>query len=62
MRLYYHPVSACSRRVLIVANHLNIKLDLVSIDLFNNEQNSAKFSKMNPNHSVPVLEDDEFVL
>lgn len=62
MRLYYHPVSACSRRVLMVADHLNIKLDLVSIDLFNNEQNSAEFLKMNPNHSVPVLEDGEFVL
>lgn len=62
MRLYYHPVSACSRRVLMVANHLNIELDLLAIDLFNNEQNSPEFLKINPNHTVPVLEDDGFIL
>ena len=62
MRLYYHHVSACIRCILMTANHLNIKLDLVSIDLFKKEQNSEEFLKMNPNYSVLVLEDGEFAL
>jgi glutathione S-transferase len=62
MRLYYHPASTCSRRVLMAAHHLGIKLDLVLIDLFHGEQNSPAFLKLNPNHCVPVLETDGFVL
>jgi len=33
MRLYYHPVSTCSRRVLMAAHYLEIKVDLVLVDL-----------------------------
>jgi glutathione S-transferase len=62
MRLYYHPVSTCSRRVLMTADHLKIKLNLSLIDLFKGEQNSAEFLKLNPNHLVPVLEHNGFVV
>ena len=62
MRLYYHPVSTCSRRVLMTARCLEAKVDLVLVDLFKGEQNSPNFLKLNPNHKVPVLEHDGFVL
>lgn len=62
MRLYYHPISTCSRRVLMTANHLEIKVDFVPVDLFKGEQNSPDFLKLNPNHRVPVLEDNGYVL
>ncbi|MEO8247812.1 MAG: glutathione S-transferase family protein [Burkholderiales bacterium] len=62
MRLYYHPVSTCSRRVLMTAQHLGTKLDLVLVNLFKGEQNAPDFLKLNPNHRVPVLEHDGFVL
>lgn len=62
MRLHYHPASTCSRRVLMVAHHLKIKVDLVSVNLFKGEQNSPEFLKLNPNHRVPVLEKDGFIL
>lgn len=62
MRLYYHPTTTCSRRVLLAAHHLEIKMDLALVDLFKGEQNSPEFLKLNPNHLVPVLEDDGFVL
>ena len=62
MRLYYHPVSTCSRRVLMTARCLDTKVDLVLVDLFKGEQNSPNFLKLNPNHKVPVLEHDGFVL
>ncbi len=62
MRLYYHPRSTCSRRVLMAAHYMNIELDLRLIDLFKGEQNAPDFLKLNPNHRVPVLEHDGFVL
>jgi len=62
MRLFYHPSSINSRRVLMTAHHLRIHVDFVLVDLFKGEQNSPNFLKMNPNHRVPVLEHDGFVL
>ncbi|MGZ0782587.1 glutathione S-transferase family protein [Pseudomonas saponiphila] len=62
MRLYYHPISTCSRRVLMTAQCLGIQLDLVLVDLVKGQQNSPEFLKLNPNHRVPVLEHDGFVL
>ena len=62
MRLYYHPVSTCSRRVLMAAHQLDIRLDLVPVDLFEGAQHAPAFLKLNPNHRVPVLEHGGFVL
>ena len=62
MRLHYHPRSTSSRRVLLAAHHLEIKVDLVLVNLFKGEQNSPGFLKLNPNHRVPVLEMDGFIL
>ena len=62
MRLYDHPLSTCCRRVLLTAHHLDIYLDRIFVDLSKGEQNAPAFLKMNPNHHVPVLEHDGFVL
>lgn len=62
MRLYYHPLSTCFRRVLMTAHYLGAKLDLVVVDLAKGEQNSPEFLKLNPNHRVPVLDHDGFML
>lgn len=62
MRLYYHPISTCSRRVLMTAHSLGIRPDLVLVDLTSGQQHSAAFLKLNPNHRVPVLEHDGLVL
>lgn len=62
MRLYYHPRSTCSRRVLIAADHLGCPLELVPVDLFQGAQHAPEFASLNPNHKVPVLVDGSFVL
>lgn len=46
----------------MVAHHLKIGVDLVPVNLFKGEQNSPDFLKLNPNHRVPVLEHDGFVI
>lgn len=62
MRLYYHPLSTCSRRVLMTADLLGIPLDLCVVDLAQGQQHSPAFLHLNPNHKVPVLDHDGFVL
>jgi glutathione S-transferase len=62
MKLYFHPMSGNSRRVLLVAAHLDVPLERVVIDLPKGEQREAPHRSRNPNGRVPVLEDDGFVL
>ena len=62
MRLYHHPYSFNARRAVMTALHLNSPVELVFVDLQKGEQRQPQFLTLNPNHKVPVLEDDGFVL
>jgi|SRR5579885_3496092 len=62
MRLYHHPYSFNARRAVMTALHLGSPVELVLVDLAKGEQRQPSFLKLNPNHKVPVLEDDGFVL
>jgi len=62
MKLYHFPSSPNSRRVLAVAYHLGITLDLEEVDLPKGEHLRPSFIKLNPNHKIPTLVDADFVL
>lgn len=62
MKLYYHPLSGNSRRVLLVAAHLGIEFERVVVNLTEGEQHRPPHLERNPNGRVPVLEDDGLVL
>lgn len=62
MRLYHHPYSFNARRAVMTALHLHSPVELVFVDLQKGEQRQPQFLKLNPNHKVPVLEDDGFIL
>ncbi len=62
MKLYFHPMSGNSRRVLLVATHLDLPLERILVDLTQGEQRGAPHLARNPNGRVPVLDDDGFVL
>jgi glutathione S-transferase len=62
MKLYFHPMSGNSRRVLLVASHLDVPLERVLVDLPKGEQRGAPHLGRNPNGRVPVLDDDGFLL
>ncbi|XP_074598123.1 glutathione S-transferase 1-like [Brevipalpus obovatus] len=62
MDLYFMAESPPCRAVLMVAEYLGLRLNLISVDLTNNEQFSPQFSKINPFHCVPTLVDDGFVI
>ena len=62
MRLYYHPLSSNSRRVLLTAYHLAASLELVAVDLSRGEHKSPDYLRLNPNGRVPTLVDGAFAL
>ncbi|CAM1299191.1 GstD1 (predicted) [Pycnogonum litorale] len=60
--LYYMQTSAPCRSVLMVAKHLNLKLNLKTIDLMKDEHKKPEFIKINPAHVIPTIVDDGFIL
>ena len=61
VRLYHNTYSSNSRRVVMTALHLQIPLDLVSVDLMD-QGDRAKLLHINPNSKIPVLEHDDLLL
>lgn len=62
MKLYMHPISGCSRRVLsFVALH-QLELELELVDLERGAHKHPAYLKLNPTGRVPTLDDGELVL
>jgi glutathione S-transferase len=61
-KLYIFSLSAPCRAVLMAAKAANIALDIEHVDLLKGEQNSSDFLKLNPDHTVPTLDDHGFHL
>jgi len=62
MRLYYHPLSSNSRRVLLTAHHLGLDLECVAVDLSRGEHKTPEALRLNPNGRIPILVDGAFHL
>ncbi|CAH0546313.1 unnamed protein product [Brassicogethes aeneus] len=61
-KLYMIPPSPPVRSVLLTAKALDLNLDLINVDLLKKENMKPEFLKLNPSHTVPVLDDDGFIL
>jgi glutathione S-transferase len=62
MKLHLVVGSPNSRKVLAVANHLGIAVDVEHYDFFAGDLRSPEFTALNPNAMVPVLTDGAFKL
>ncbi|XP_050071110.1 glutathione S-transferase 1-like [Anopheles maculipalpis] len=62
MDLYHLPLSAPCQAVRLVAKALGLHLNLKELDLFTDEQLKPEFLKINPQHVIPTLVDNNFVL
>ena len=62
MKLYMHPASTTSRAVMLFVEDQKIPLEQQQVDIFKGEQYGEAYSKINPNHMIPVLEDGDFRL
>lgn len=61
MRLYHHPMSTCSRRVMLAALHMGTPLELTEVSLLSPDDR-RRLVELNPNNKLPVLHDGEFTL
>jgi glutathione S-transferase len=62
MKLFGHPLSSCTRKVLVVLAEKGAAADFVHVDLFAAEQKTQSYLARHPFGVVPVLEDGDFVL
>ncbi|XP_072396616.1 glutathione S-transferase 1-1-like [Diabrotica undecimpunctata] len=61
-KLYGDVLSPCVRAVLLTAKALNIALEFIPINLVGGEHLSTKYLKINPQHTVPTLDDDGVII
>ncbi len=59
MKVHGHPLSSCTRKVLVTLAEKNRRAELVVVDLFAHAQKSAVHVARHPFGVVPVLEDDD---
>jgi glutathione S-transferase len=62
MKIYFHPASTTSRPLMLFAAENALPADFQVVDLFTGEHYKPPFEAINPNHQVPVLEDNDFRL
>ena len=62
MKLNYHPMSSNARVARMAAVALNLKPELVLVDLQKGENRKPEYLTINPNGKVPTLVDGNFVL
>jgi len=62
MKLHVFPPSPRATKVIALARHLDLDVELRAVDLLKGEQARPEFTALNPNQRMPVLEDGNFVL
>lgn len=60
--LYHNSVSPPSRLALLAIRNLGLDIQIKVLDIYNGEQNTSEYLKINPLHQVPVLVDGDYVL
>ncbi|MBX3158860.1 MAG: glutathione S-transferase family protein [Deltaproteobacteria bacterium] len=62
MKLYGHPISTCTRKVLCTLNETNTPFELVTLDFAKADHKHAAHLARQPFGKMPALDDDGFVL
>ncbi|EEB12529.1 GSTD1-5 protein, putative [Pediculus humanus corporis] len=62
MELYYYEMSSPCRAVLLFVKELNLNPVMKKIDLLKGENLSPDYLKLNPQHTIPLIIDDGYVL
>lgn len=61
--LYHAPISPFSRSVVLLARYYNINIEVKIIDIVKEKEHlKPEFVKINPQHSVPTIDDNGFYL
>ena len=60
MKLHIFAASPNCRKILALINHLDLDVELNILDAFNDDHKSPEIMALNPNGSLPILEDGDF--
>ncbi|KAJ6647179.1 Glutathione S-transferase 1 [Pseudolycoriella hygida] len=60
--LYYLSLSPPVRSVLLTAEALGIELELRNVNLLDGEHLTPEFTKLNPQHTVPTIDDNGVII
>ncbi|KAK5642242.1 hypothetical protein RI129_008409 [Pyrocoelia pectoralis] len=60
--LYYNELSAPSRSVLMTAKAIGLDLNIKIVDMMNGEHRNPEILKMNPQHTLPILDDNGYYI
>ncbi|XP_055607627.1 glutathione S-transferase 1-1-like [Uranotaenia lowii] len=60
--LYYYPMGPPARAIILLIKELGLNVQLKVVDLQAGETRTEEFLKMNPQHTVPTLDDNGFYL
>lgn len=60
--LYHSPYSPFSRSVLLLSRFLNLDIEVKVLNLLDDEQLEPEFLELNPQHCVPTLDDNGFII
>ncbi|EDW84233.1 uncharacterized protein Dwil_GK14026 [Drosophila willistoni] len=62
MDFYYYPGSSICRSIIMAAKVLGLELNRKVLDTTGGQQLNAEFVKINPQHTIPTIVDNGFVL
>nr|UYI58578.1 glutathione S-transferase 7 [Grapholita molesta] len=62
IKLYHFPLSGPSRGALLAARAIGVPIQIQVVNLFEKEQIKEDFLKINPQHCVPTLDDNGFII
>jgi glutathione S-transferase len=62
MKLFGHPMSTCTRKVLMTLAETNQQADFEMVDLFKGDHKASEHTTRQPFGQVPALEDNAFAL
>ncbi|XP_026743733.1 glutathione S-transferase D7-like [Trichoplusia ni] len=62
IKIYSHPTSPAGRAVFMLTEILNLKYEFIEVSVMAGDTRKPEYLEKNPNHTIPMIEDDGYIL